>query len=386
VTFTMSRRSLAAVLLLGLALVACDKDKDVEPPKKLVAFDAKLAVERVWTAGVGGKDRSLRLALAPVVDGSRVYAAGDTGSVYAFDGGSGRTLWRTPGKLALSGGPGVGSGLVVVGTSDGQVLALSEANGSRRWLVRVSGEVLAAPVISPQAVIVRTVDGRVHGLALDTGAELWSNEQPVPRLSLRGTSRPVLAGDTVVCGFDNGKVAAYGTAKGETLWESAVSPPRGRTELERMVDIDGSLAVSGHDVLVAGFQGRIAMLGLDSGQVWWSRDASSYRGLALSAETLYVSTSDSHVLGLHRRDGTPAWDQDALARRGVTGPALDGDYVVVADFEGQVHWLDPISGAIVGRSATAKGRVTNAPLAANGLVYVQTDAGKLFALRARPKK
>ncbi len=381
-----SRRSLAAVLLLGVALVACEKDKDVEPPKALVAFAAKLAVERVWSAGVGGKDGALRLALAPAVDGGHVYAAGNNGSVFAFDGATGRSLWHTPGKLALAGGPAAGEGLVVVGTSDGQVLALNQSNGSRRWLVRVSGEVLAAPVIAAQAVIVRTVDGRVHGLAPDTGAELWSNEQPVPRLTLRGTGRPVLAGDVVVCGFDNGKVAAYGVAKGDTMWESAVSPPHGRTELERMVDVDGALAVSGHDVLVAGFQGRVAMLGLDSGQVWWSRDASSYRGIALAAESLYMTAADSHVVALKRRDGTPLWDQDALARRRLTAPVLDGEAVVVADFEGQVHWLDGATGALLGRIATAKGRITNAPVAANGFVYLQTDAGHLYALRARPKK
>jgi len=381
-----SRRSLAAVLLLAVALVGCDKDKDVEPPKALVAFNATLAVERAWSAGVGGKDRALRLALAPAVDAGRVYAAGDNGTVYAFDGKTGRSLWKAPGKLPLSGGPAAGSGLVVVGASDGQVLALNATNGTRRWLVRLSGEVLAAPAIAAQAVIVRTVDGRIHGLSPDTGAELWSNEQPVPRLTLRGTGRPVIAGDVVVCGFDNGKVAAYGIAKGDTMWESAVSPPHGRTELERMVDIDGSLAVSGHDVLVTGFQGRVAMLGLDSGQVWWSRDASSYRGLALGAETIFITTADSHVIAVKRRDGTPVWDQDALARRGLTSPVLDGDAIVVADFEGHVHWLDAATGVLIGRASTSKGRVTNAPVAADGYVYLQTDAGHLYALRAHPKK
>ena len=382
----MNRRSIAAVLLLGLALVACDKDKDVEPPKALVSFKATLAVQHVWSASLGGKDRALRLALAPAVDGGHLYAAGPQGSVMAFDAVTGRSLWRAPSKLALSAGPAAGNGLVVVGTSDGQVVALNEATGARRWLVRVSGEVLAAPAISSQAVIVRTVDGRIRGLSLDTGAELWSNEQPVPRLTLRGTSRPVVAGDNVVAGFDNGKVAAYGVAKGEVLWESAVSPPHGRTELERMVDIDGELSVSGHDVLVAGFQGRIAMLGLDSGQVWWSRDASSYRGLAAAPEMLFVTTTDSHVIALHRRDGTPAWDQEALARRGLTTPALDGDAVVVADFQGHVHWLDANTGVLLGRIGTAKARVTNAPVVADGMVYVQTDAGHLYALRARPRK
>ena len=379
-------RACAATLALALGLVACDKDKDIEPPAKLVDFDAKLAIERVWSASLGGKDRSMRLALAPAASDGHVYAAGGQGQVAAFEGRSGRSLWRTELKVALSGGPGVGAGIVVVGASDGQLFALDAASGARRWATRLSGEVLSAPVIAPQAVIVRTVDGRVRALAPASGKELWSNEQAVPRLTLRGTSRPVLAGDSVVCGFDNGKVAAYAVASGDTLWEAAVSPPHGRTELERLVDIDGALQVSGHDVFVTGFQGRVAMLALDSGQIWWAREASSYRGLALAGDTIFVTNSDSRVLALRRRDGTPLWQQDRLARRGLTAPAVDGDAIVVADFEGHVHWLDQASGAFLGRSATAKGRVTNAPLAVDGFVYLQSDAGQLYALRAHPRK
>jgi outer membrane protein assembly factor BamB len=235
-------------------------------------------------------------------------------------------------------------------------------------------------------VIVRTVDGRVRGLALDSGKELWSNEQPVPRLTLRGVSRPVLAGDTAVCGFDNGKVVAYGAANGDVLWETAVSPPRGKTELERLVDIDGALAISGHDVFVAGFQGRVAMVALDSGQIWWSREASSYRGIALAGETIYMTSADSMVVAMRRRDGTPVWQQDRLARRGLTAPAVDGDALVVADFEGYVHWLDAESGALIGRIKAGGTRYTNAPVVAGGFVYLQNDAGELYALRAQPRK
>jgi outer membrane protein assembly factor BamB len=379
-------RASAAVAALAMLLVACDSDKDIEPPAALVAIDAKLAVERVWNAGLGGKDRSLRLGLAPAVADGKVYAAGGAGTVAAFEGASGHTLWRKDTKLALAGGPAVGSGLVVAGSSDGQLVALDAASGAQRWLVRLSGEVLSAPVIAPQAVIVRTVDGRVRGLALDSGRELWSNEQPVPRLTLRGVSRPVLAGDTAVCGFDNGKVVAYGTANGDVLWETAVSPPRGKTELERLVDIDGALAISGHDVFVAGFQGRVAMVALDSGQIWWSREASSYRGIALAAETIYMTSADSMVVAMRRRDGTPVWQQDRLARRGLTTPAVDGDALVVADFEGYVHWLDEQSGALIGRIKAGGGRYTNAPVAAGGFVYLQNDAGELYALRAQPRK
>jgi outer membrane protein assembly factor BamB len=386
----MMRRAAAraALALAGLAalLVACDSDKDVEPPATLVAIDAKLAIERVWSAGLGGKDTSLRVGLAPVVADHKVYAAGNRGIVAAFDGASGRTLWRKDTKLALAGGPGVGGGLVVAGSTDGQLVALDAASGAERWRVHLSGEVLSAPGVTAQAIVVHTVDGRIRALAPDSGKDLWSNDQPVPRLTLRGVSRPVLAGDTVVCGFDNGKVAAYALANGDVLWETAVSPPHGKTELERLVDIDGALAVSGHDVFVSGFQGRVAMLALDSGQIWWSRESSSYRGLALAGETLYVTGADSIVLALRRRDGTPLWQQDRMARRGLTAPAVDGEALVVADFEGYVHWLDAASGALVGRVKAGGNRYTNAPVAADGLVYLQNDNNELYALRAQPRK
>ncbi len=374
---------LGAASLLGLG--ACSKDKDAEPPAQLVNLDAKIAIERVWNANLGGKDRSLRLALAPEVAGDRVYAAGPGGDLYAFDANTGRTLWRRKTKLELSAGPGAGGTLVALGTSDGHLVAFDAATGAQRWDVRLTGEVLAKPAVSDTAIVVRTVDGHVRALAPDTGKELWSDDEAVPRLTLRGTSSPVIAGDTVVCGFDNGKVAAYALANGDVLWETAVTPPRGRTELERLVDIDGAIHVSGRDVFAVGFQGRAAMLALDSGQIWWARDLSSYRGLAVDGETLFVTASNSAVQAVRRRDGTPVWSNDTLLRRGLTAPAVDGEAIVVADFEGYVHWLDKTTGQVLGRYEVGGDRVTNAPVAADGLVYVQNDDGKLVALRAKPK-
>lgn len=371
----------AAVLALG----ACSKDKDAEPPAELVDFDAKISIERVWSANVGGGDEPLRLALAPYLDGERLYAAGEDGDVYAFDASSGRTLWRTDTKLALSAGPGAGEGLVAVGTSDGLLVALDAATGAKRWEARLTGEVLATPAISATAVVVRTVDGHVRALSPADGRELWADDEVVPRLSLRGTAPPVIAGDTVVCGFDNGRVAAYGLATGDVLWETAVTPPRGRTELERLVDIDGAVRVSGRDVFVAGFQGRVAMLALDSGQIWWARDLSSHRGLAVEGETIYVTGADSTVQALRRRDGTPVWSNDTMLRRSLTSPAVDGEAIVVADYEGYAHWLDKNTGELLGRVGVGGARVTNAPVAANGIVYVQNDEGRLVALRARAR-
>lgn len=376
----------AVGLLVALALLAsgCSKDKDVDPPAELVDFDATLAVKREWSVSVAA-DEVLRLGLSPAVDGDRVFVAGGGGAVFAVGLANGRSLWRARLDAAVSGGPGVGAGLVVVGTRKGEVVALAADSGAERWRASVAGEVLSPPAVGGGRVVVHTVDGRLTGLDAADGRSLWSFEQVVPRLTVRGSAAPVIDGDAVFAAFDNGKVAALTLAEGELLWTATVAAPSGRTELQRLVDIDAPVRVAGDDVFVAGFQGRAAMVARGSGQIWWGRDYSTYRGLALDADSLYLATADGAVVSLSRRDGTERWRNDALARRGLSGPAVDGEAVVVGDFEGYVHWLDRGTGALLGRASTDGKRISNAPVPADGLVLVQTDAGGVFALRARPR-
>jgi len=143
--------------------------------------------------------------------------------------------------------------------------------------------------------------------------------------------------------------------------------------------------VAGQDVFVVGYQGRVAMLALDSGQIWWGRDLSSHRGLAADSTYLYVTTADSAVVALRRRDGTEVWRQDQLLRRSVTAPALAGDTLVVADFDGYLHWLDAASGELLARAKSGSGRISNAPQASGDLLLVQTDSGEVQAWRAGPR-
>ena len=379
-----SRRWLVAGALLILA--ACSKDKDIDQPTKLTEFGATLRAERLWTASVADKGaKPLRLGLGLAVDGNRVFAAGRKGEVAAFDLTSGRSLWRVKTKLALSGGPGTGAGIVVVGSTFGDLIALKSDNGATVWKVRLNGEVLSAPAVSERLIAIRTVDGKLHGLSPKDGHELWQQEQPVPRLSLRGTSWPVMTGDLVLCGFDNGKVAAVNATDGSVQWETTISPAHGKTELERLDDIDASVRVSGSDVYAVGFQGRIAMLALDTGQIWWSHDASSFRGLGLDDNSLFISTSDGEIVALRRRTGTELWRQKALLHRRLSA-AVEGDsFIVTADYQGYVHWLDKATGSLAARAATQKKvRISNEPLVVGNMVLVVNDVGKIFAFRTTP--
>jgi outer membrane protein assembly factor BamB len=385
------RLSLAIGMLAVLVAAGCTKDKDIEPPAKLVAFPQTLAVHKLWSTSVGGgkKQMLLRLGLGPALDKGAVYAASDKGEVLAVSLDSGRTLWRKTLKLPLSAGPVAASGIVVVGSAKGNVIALDESSGKELWRVRVNSELLSAPAIGERAVALRSVDGRLRGLDIHSGKELWSVEQQVPRLSLRGTATPIVAGDAVICGFDNGKVMSVSLVNGDTLWDTALSSPHGRTELERLVDVDAAVRVVGDNVYAVGFQGRVAMLALDSGQIWWAHDMSSNRGLAVDDDAVYVAQADGEVIALRQRDGSELWHNDQVRRRSLSTPALTTTAVVVADYQGYVHWLDKKTGKLVAREQVAKYRVTNAPVADGDTVVIMTDAGDLAAYRASapaPKK
>jgi len=376
------RRLLMIIALAALA--ACSKDKDPDRPMKLAPFTPALKVEQVWSAKVGGTSVPLRLGLALTAGDGRVYAAGETGQIAAFDLKDGRRLWRTRTKLPLGGAVGIDADRLGLGTTDGDVLYVDAGSGHVLWKVNVGSEILSAPVLSPKLVLVRTVDGKLHALQTGDGHELWQLQQPVPKLSLRGTASPVLAGDVAVCGFDNGKVMAVNLADGSTAWETQIQVPSGKTEIERLADIDASAHVTGNDVYVVGFQGKVAMLALDSGQIWWSRAMSSYRGFTMDDDTLYVSTADGEVVALQRRTGTEIWRQKALGHRRLSGPTLAGNAVVVADYQGYVHWLNRGTGAIIGRVRAGKSRYTNPPLAAGDLVLLINDRGQIRAFRTTP--
>ena len=378
----LQRWSWVAALVL---IAACSKDKTIEPPAKLTPFAATLRVQHLWSASVDDKKAvALRLGLGLSLADNRVYAAGHRGDVVALDLSSGRVQWRTRTGAPLSGGTATDGTLVLVGSSDGQLFALNAANGQLRWKVRVSGEVLAPAAISERLIALRTVDGKLHALSPADGHELWNQEQQVPRLSLRGTARPLIVGDLVLCGFDNGKVLASNSNDGSVQWEATITPPHGRTELERLADIDSAVIVSGQDVYTVGFQGRVAMLALDTGQIWWSHELSSYRGLTLDGETLFVATADGELVALNSRTGAELWRQKALLHRGLSALASMDQALVTADFQGYVHWLDKASGALAARAATGKVRISTAPVVAGDVAVVINDRGQISAFRVTP--
>jgi outer membrane protein assembly factor BamB len=372
---------LSAAAVLGGCGAFGSKDP-AEPPAELVSFQPSVELTREWQASTGGGGARLRLGLAPATDGARVFAGGYDGRVIAVDALAGSRIWQVDTRMNLSGGPTVSGDLVVFGTLDGHVLALEAATGAQRWRVFVGGEVLAAPAGSQRAIIVRTVDGRLLALAPLDGRRLWSSDHSVPRLILRGNAPPVVSGSTVIAAFDSGRLGAYALSNGDTLWEQQVALPAGRTELERLVDINARPLVLGQDLYVVGFQGRMASLALESGQVLWARDFSSHGGLAADLNNLYAADADSEVFAVSRRNGNSVWLNRELRMRDLTTPAAIGGSVVVGDFDGYLHWLSAQDGSFQARVRAGSSRVLGL-LTVSDLLVAQLDDGRLVAYRIR---
>ena len=379
------KRSVLLLALCVLGLSGCEwlkgrSTKDnLEPPAELVDFETTAAVERAWSRNLGdGIERSGTRPRPAEADGV-VYASDLDGSVVAIDLLSGKQRWSIDAEKPLSSGPGVGEGLVVVGGLNGDVIALDRDSGSAKWTTNVSSEVLASPVVADGIVVVRSGDGRVFGLSADDGSRRWLFDRGVPLISLRGNATPVVVDGNVYVGYDNGKLVALHLADGNLQWEQTIATPQGRTELERMGDIDGEIVASEGELYLVTYRGQAAALARDSGRVLWTRDMSSFTGVSLGTDEVYLTDMDGAVWALDRRSGSSLWKQDVLAHRWLTTPVVYGDYLAVGDYDGYLHILSRQDGATAARFHAGDEAIRAAPLVVGAHVVVASVDGELAA-------
>lgn len=381
---TVARNGLLGLFaLLLLAACANNKANNLEPDERYLPQDRSsegvLATQRAWVANVPEAGQLL-YGFEPGIGEQAVCAAGQNGKVSCLDILSGRELWEAKISGSLSAGVGVGEGLIAVGNDDGVVTALRTAGGSVQWNRQLTGEILSAPQIIAGVIVVRTADGKLYGLSAADGSIAWTYEQAVPTLSLRGTAKPRLVGfgsdAQVLAGFDNGKIAALNVADGSVLWESTVARPSGRTEIERMVDVDGAVFVEANNVYASAMNGRTVSVALESGREIWEQEVASPKSLIADDDQVYVVDNRNRVYALSASTGSVVWRIDGLSEGRLTAPALQAGAVVLGDDSGNLFWLSADNGAILAK-ASAGGAVRAQPVLSDGRLFVLTINGKL---------
>ena len=377
---------LGTVVLAGCSTISGWFDRDdneATAPAALTEYAPTVTVTPLWSAGVGEGEGRTGTRQGPAIADGRVYAAGLEGGVRAFDLQTGATAWHVPADgVRPAAGPGVGDGLVVVGGLDGVVLALDAATGEERWRGKVNVEVTAPPAIGQGAVLVRSDDGRVTAFDAASGERRWFWAPQAPALTVRGGDAPVLGPGYVFAGTDEGSLVALGLQDGRVLWQMPVAQQEGRSELERMADVDGTPVLEGTTLCASSYREQTAAVDAPSGRPLWTSDHGSAGRIGVAPAKVVVADRDGIVWGLDKLSGAAVWQQDDLARRTLSGVAVQGDHAVVGDFEGYLHWLRLDNGELAAR-VDAGEAIRGAPRVADGVLVVQDVEGRVSAYRVQ---
>jgi outer membrane protein assembly factor BamB len=344
----------------------------------------ELQFDVLWKESVGdGADKQF-LKLIPAVQADRIYAADRQGTLQARNSGNGDLIWESESELVFSAGPGLGRQTVVMGGTEGIVVAYEIGSGAQKWLTNVPSEVQAVPVVADGIVIIRTTDGKVIALREEDGTRLWLSEGSVPALSVRGAGAPAVSENNLIIGSANGKMQALQLKDGKNLWEATIAIPTGRSEIERLVDLDVDPIISRGSIYVSSFQGGTSSVSEVDGDVTWRNpEVSSYSGISADFRYLYISDINSEVSQLDQRSGAALWKQKELHNRQLTAAVVYDNYVVVGDFEGYVHWLSISDGRLLGRIQVSDSPIEAKPVIADGIVYIYAKDGTLAAIKAR---
>ncbi len=378
-----SRRSSIVGLIALLMLAGCNTiehrpEKIVKSPLPKLT-QSGLKTQLVWSnsecAGSGKKDAKLKLA----VTSSLIYATDYKGKILALDRLTGERKWRMKTDREVTAGPAVVASDLLVGTEEGQVLAYQDADGQFLWKANLQSPILAAPEGNKDAVFIHVLNDTVFGLKTADGHELWRYQVNTPPLMLRRSSKPLLVGNVVIVGFSNGKLIALNAETGIPEWEKEIAVSKGRSDIQRMVDIGADPIYKDKMVYAVSYQGRIAALDIETGSTVWEKELSAFAGLTATDKALYVPDSSGVMWAFDRKSGNILWKQTGLSGRSLTQPVTLGNFVIVGDEDGYLHWMSESDGAFVGQTLVDSKGIETAPVVKEEILYVLGRSGKISA-------
>ena len=390
---------LALLAMSGCSWFGGDDEPEEIKPNPLPRINEEVRLEVLWNQKIGGGSGDRAIRIRPAITGGRVFAASADGKIKALTENTGRIIWEaeikdfytkeevafgfSKGLDAIIGGVGAGGDLVVVGTGSGEILALNQSDGSLAWKSRVASEVLSQPQIDDDVVVVQSIDGKVSAYDAIDGSRKWIYTTNIPSLTLRGTATPIISGDVILVGFSNGRVTLLEKETGFSGLDRRVGVAQGGSDLERLVDIDGAMAMENGRLYAASFQGRIMSIDIATGRTLWSEEASSVSGVGTGFGNVYLASSDSQISAYNADNGREVWRVDALLHRDITAPVAIGSYLAFTDLEGYLHLVAQSDGRFVGRRKIDGSGVSSGVVAEGGRLYVMGNKGSLFVLEIR---
>lgn len=373
--FKLKLAAIAAAGACALVLSGCSSTNSHEPAE-LPDIENLVKADEVWSRSLGESTTGL---LTPIITQNGIYAAGGN-TLYRMDPATGDVVWEVETGSDIAAGVGSDGQYVAVGTVKGEV-EVYDADGKRLWAVRLTSEMSVPPLVGSGFVIVRTTDTRITAFDAMTGERRWRYQSQVPALTVRAASQMRFSPAGVLVGQANGRLLAL-DGNGRTVFDAVVAQAKGITEVERLVDVVGAPMVDARMMCAAAFQGGILCMDSTNGRPLWRAQVDAVTGPVTDGVHVYVVTARGEINAYDYETGKLMWTNADLLWRDPSAPAVLGDFLVVGDYDGEVHFIDPASGKLIGRTSV-NGAVRVPPISMGDGAVLQTEEGEIAYIRAQ---
>jgi outer membrane protein assembly factor BamB len=351
-------------------------EANLDEPKTLEKISNAQNIINNWDLSFDGENSLGNFT--PSFIGNNVFFADSSGNIKSINSSSGKINWQKDINF-LSTGVSAGFGILVVADIDGNIISLDQNNGSVLWTLNVKGEVLAPPVIDAKFVIVKTGSGELIALNKLSGDIEWSYRSKLPILTIRGSSSPVIDNNLVYVSFDNGRLGVFDLNSGYLVWDGAISYVSGSSELENLIDSDSSPVIDGGLVYTTNYQGNINIFDIAQKRSVWQSEFSSFYSPLLFRGLVILIDANSNLKTFFNKNLKQSWKTDDYLNRDLSNPVSFNNYIVVGDFEGYVHMIDPLTGITIVRKKISKKPIKKI-ISRSKNFYVVDEAFNLYSL------
>jgi outer membrane protein assembly factor BamB len=362
-------------LVIVAALAGCASGPDKPKPTELGPNAALINIRLAWSARIG----PVSLPLDVKVNSASVTLASSDGTVAALDGANGQDLWRASAGSPIAAGAGTDGRYAAIVTRDNDLVVMDR--GRLLWREPLGASVFTSPLVAGARVFVSGADRTISAFDAQTGRRLWSYTRPGEQaLALRQSGVLTAVGDTLVGGM-SGRLIGLDPRTGAVRWDVAIANPRGTNDVERLVDLVGSVSREGDVVCARAFQAAVGCVNAGRGNLLWSKPANGSEGVHGDAQSVFGTEGDGRVVAWRRSDGERVWTSERLKFRGLTAPLSIGRSVAVGDAQGFVHFLSRQDGSPMGRVSTDGSAIAAAPVLVGNTLVVVTRNGGVFGFR-----
>jgi outer membrane protein assembly factor BamB len=371
-------------LILVLSINSCSSiafwqsdEIDPDEPRELIEFNERFEFVENWETKFKGEN--LLNNFIPAFSGSNLFFVDPQGNLTNIDIESGEELWSSEIETTVSVGIVAGFGRLFLSDDQGNLICLDQEDGTIIWSSFAGGEVLANVDVDAGLVIVKTASGFLNAFDIETGEEEWSYRSQAPNLTVRGSSSPVINDNIVYATFDNGRIGAFNLKTGLPIWDGAISFTEGVSELDNLIDADSSPVLEGNRIYTVNFQGNLSVF--DAAQrraVWESKESSFYEPFILRG-VLGIISADSKISTYSSRTFEDSWKLEEYTLRELSNPETFKGHILVGDFEGYIHAIDPLTGITVARKKISRNKITTI-ISRSDSFYAIDEKMRLFSL------